>query len=47
MDEMEAKAITKCGNCSAETERVILNTNKHTDNTPWRKGHYNSKEDWH
>lgn len=25
-------------------ERLITNQQRHTDNTEWRKGHYNSKE---
>jgi len=44
--EMENCAIDKCSECGGATVRVITNTNRHTDDTPWRKGHYNSKEDW-
>ena len=39
-------AVVMCENCEIPMDRVIVAQTKHVDNTPWRKGHYNSKEDW-
>lgn len=46
MSEMETTKPNECRHCNGEVKRVICNKNRHTDDTPWRKGHYNSKEDW-
>lgn len=45
ISEMEDMRIDKCHACHGPTQRVLLNTNKHTDNTDTRKGFHNSK-DW-
>ncbi len=46
-DERDALVGQGCKNCNVGEMRrnFCEGTNKHLDDTPWRKGHYGSKED--